>query len=84
MAWPAMNVPSSPPVRIPGGLMTSAAPAPNAVTMSETDGSNPIEASCRMRIPGPRPSCAIWPAARQLRPTCDVATPFGAPVEPEV
>jgi hypothetical protein len=36
---------------MPGGPTTRPAPAPNAVTMSDTDGSNPIDASCKMRIP---------------------------------
>ena len=63
---------------------TSAAPAANAVQMSETEVSKLSEANCRTRLPAPMPNRPAWWLTSTAGPACGTTTPLGRPVEPEV
>jgi hypothetical protein len=61
-----------------------AAPAASVGHNSQTEASNPVEASIVMRSRGPRPDASVCHAVRCMSAACETATPFGLPVEPDV
>ncbi|GEC25202.1 hypothetical protein PSA01_22310 [Pseudonocardia saturnea] len=78
------NSDSAVPSRRESGTTTTSAPAPSAITSSHTEVSNPAEANCATRCPGPVPSAAFSVSDSATSPVCPTTTLFGVPVEPDV
>src|SRR5271168_3354488 len=82
--WSCSNAVNASPAYTSGGATTNAAPDPTASNNSPIDASNVGAATINTRASAPNSNCARCAAAQPSRPACVTATPFGAPVDPEV
>src|SRR3989338_2110911 len=68
----------------PGLQYTREAPATQGIKCSKTDGSKESEVCCKKRSPTRIGKWFKREKIRLLGPSCELATPFGRPVDPDV
>ena len=68
----------------PSGSTTMQAPARQVAKMSKTDRSKCRGAGLQMRSPSPSPALAAAHATKVSELRCEIMTPFGVPVDPDV
>ena len=78
------NAVNASPAYTAGGATTNAAPDPTAHNQSKSDASKVGAATINTRASAPNPYTARCAAANPSKPAWLTATPFGAPVDPEV